>query len=150
MSSNEELLRLLGEDEPMPAGPFVPRTRRCLLGFRFSSEGNAFYSHPYLTFRPCGLLIWNPPPLSTVSCVITGQNQLVASFEPVPAQWFATAKSFEQLAAEVAEGKEPPAWCTFSVVEPGQTIEIAVQSGGVSLSPADQVELVMWGRCVVR
>jgi hypothetical protein len=117
---------------------------RSLLGFHFD---RFWIASPYRAFRPQGLLIWNPPAKSVICCEITNSKQIQSSYDMVPAAWFATAKSFEQLAAEIESGKELAAWCTWDSVYPGQTIKLEILSYNTHtpFTPNDGIELVMWG-----
>src|SRR5512138_1430869 len=109
---------------------------RSLLGFRYSVH--EFIAEPFRAFRPMGLLIWNVPEQSTIRCEITSNVEIVSSFDAVPARWFASAKSFEQLAESLQDGKEPPTWCDWHVVCPGQWVRLQLRdSQNQALGPSD-------------
>lgn len=121
------------------------RLQGALCTFGFSRD--VWIAAPQVTFRPSGLVIWNAPPLAVVVDVRSG-NRLEGSVTPagIPARWFALGDSFEQIAAKLDAGQQPPAWVTWSVVSRGTQIVIDLRSkDGEPLGPSDGIELCMWG-----
>lgn len=118
--------------------------RRCLLTFRF--VGGVFIGEPQHPFRARGLIIWGAPDGSMVDQCLAGTDlQIVCSAEPAPAAFFSMALTYEQIAEKWQEGIEPPAWCTFKAIEPGQQMRIRLTCENRVLTPADRVSLCMWG-----
>lgn len=140
------LLRL--EGKPFHRGGV--RFQRGLLGFTF--DGGFFVGEPYRPFVPHGLAIWGAPAgARLIQALIKCDQQVSMSHAPVPARFFAFGDSYEQIAKLLDEGKEPPTWADWDVIELGSRVRITLESvDNKLLTPADGIELVMWGVAAVR
>jgi hypothetical protein len=147
--ANMEPPQLIGQktvDEPRARSADYMRAYRVLLTFRF--DAGRFLGEPYFAFEPRGLVIWGAPPRSVIEqCVITNRRQIVVSFPPAPTEFFSMAKSYEQIAEMLArDGTEPPSWCTFDRLIPGQSVELRIKSCNEELlGPNVGIRLCMWG-----
>jgi hypothetical protein len=128
----------------------LERLRGALLGFDFA--GQYFEARPYKPFRPRGLLIWGAPPLAVIDFAqIDSQEQVKAGYSGVPARFFSTGESFEQIAKQLDEGKEPPCWVSWEAINPTGSCRVFVRDPlGVALGPAQGIELVFWGLALER
>lgn len=122
--------------------PSIVRTVRALLGFK--REGmTSFVGEPLRPFKPRGLLLWGELRGVGLTMAVHNYHHLVkVSFEPVPARFFATGDSYEQIAKKMDAGAEPPAWVDWNAVAPGEYIRLYFD--GLSSALAS-VELCMWG-----
>lgn len=125
------------------------KRQRCLLGFEYISQ--TFIGQVMRPFRARGLVIWGAPEHAVIHQCLAGTNlQIVASWPPVPAAFFAMARTYEEIAEKWADGIEPPAWCTFDPIEPGCQMRVTLASAeGNPLGPSDGISLCMWGVSVV-
>lgn len=98
---------------------------------------------PLRPFKPSGLLLWDVPGKETVRAFVGTDMQLEATFEPVPARWFAHWRSFSEILRAIAEGLEPPGWGEWNLVYPGVIIRLIF-----SEPIARDVQAVMWGHTV--
>jgi len=131
--------------------------RGALLGFDFSGE--VFFAETWRPFLPRGLLIWGAPAGAVVDyALIDTCEQVRAGPSPVPAKFFATGQNFEQLAAQLDAGNEPPVWIHWPKLLPGMRCQVFVRDGrgdrsavshtqkyGAALGPAQGIEIVFWG-----
>ncbi len=148
MSEQKDLKKFVS----MRGAPFYRRDvrlRRALCGFEFA-KGCGFTSFPQREFKPLGLAIWGAPPLATMQQALIGStNQVLVSYSGVPARFFAMGDSYEQIAKLMDEGKEPPGWCDWDVIELGQRAAVMVRSReGDMLGPDDGVEICFWGTAI--
>jgi len=122
---------------------------RCLCGFGFAA--GVWTSYPQRIFKPRGLVIWGAPPGAVLRQATIGQKlEVTVSCEGVPVKFFAFGDSYAQIGKLLDEGKEPPAWCSWSSVIPGSLIRIDIASAdGRALTPKDGIELCMWGETVL-
>ena len=103
---------------------------------------NVLEAYSQRPFKPRGLLLWDVGAAQIQMCTIGANHELVSSFAPIPARFFTTAASFEQVALAVAEGKEPPAWGSWSQVHVGQIVRLVFDSAPPG------VQAVMWGHAI--
>jgi hypothetical protein len=134
-----------------PKGPPFHRNERrwsrCVMGFHFH-EGWAFTSMPQRRFVPKGLAIWGAPPGAMVEHIQVRQETPEVSGAPFPARFFASGDSYQQIAKLIDQGKEPPNWITWPEMLPGMRAVIILRNrDGQLLTPADGIELCMWGEC---
>lgn len=118
--------------------------KRTILGFKY--EGNVFQAEIYVgPFRPMGLMLWDCPPRSWISQTLVGnQTQILASWDPIPTEFFTMAKSFEDIAKLLEEGYEPPGWPDFDAAHIGNRIRVAViDDSGKPVGPPTRI--AMWG-----
>jgi hypothetical protein len=140
----ERLLRYAGK----PFNRAGCQFQKCLLGFDCLPDG-LFRSEVVRPFKPSGLLLWGCPPGALLESFMIGPDlQIVASYAPVPARFFQAGDSYEQIAKLLDEGKEPPNWCDWSVIEPGQHVRLAITLDGKKLGAAQLIECCMWGTAV--
>lgn len=102
-------------------------------------------------FEPKGLMLWNVPDGAQLMIFIGTGAELIASVGPLPARWFTAFESFQQLAAKLDQGLEPPGWGTFNKVYPGVMIRLRFEARrGETLNEKElkKVEAVMWGYSV--
>lgn len=98
-----------------------------------------------LPFKPRGLLIWDAPPRTLVSQVIIGIGlEVVSTIGPVPARWFMSGESYEQIAKKIDDGAEPPAWVDWSPMGVGQQLRVMLEFDGRPLADSE-AQLVIWG-----
>ena len=120
-----------------------------LLSFKYDGQGR-WSAEPVRPFTPRGLLLWGVQHGDLVRQIVIGpEQQVVVSFDPLPARWFAQADSYEQIAKRLAEGKEPAAWGTWDTIRPGYRVFVQLESRDSSreLGPSS-IELAMWGHAV--
>ncbi len=111
----------------------------------FEPESN--YSTQVLTgrpqkpFLPRGLMLWGVAGRNLQAMLVGRNNELVASFGLVPAEWFMTSQSFEQVVKAHAEGVEPGrGWGHWSTAHPGMLVRLVFDQ------PVDGgVRALMWG-----
>lgn len=134
-----------GKSLLLSSSHLVEKVGKRALGFEYH-EG-AFVGNVWTNFLPKGLIIWGAPDGSNLSqALISNANCALASHVGVPTKFFGHWKSYAEIAKSVDEGVEPPGWCTWSSVMPGQTIRIVISaSDGRALGPKDGVEICMWG-----
>ena len=121
-------------------------TYQSILGFTFN--GNDWVGEPTNPFKPRGLAVWGCPVGAMIAAFQCGYTeQLLESYAPIPARFFANFRSFEQLMAMIQAGEEPPAtWASFKTIMPGQMIRVRLtDAAGEILNPKD-IELAMWGK----
>ena len=121
-----------------------------MLGFFFDQSGY-WCAMPQRPFKPRGLYIVGE--LTTgdrlTQALLGYELQLLQSCEGVPAHFFATARSYEQIAKAVADGHELPGWGEWKHCYPGQRFMIRVTSRhGDALGP-DRIDLGMWGHSLL-
>jgi hypothetical protein len=119
-----------------------------LLTFRVASE---FYPHhggegervlvgeTQKPFMPKGLMLWNVGDLQVAAALIGTNLQLLCSFGKVPARWWSTQQSFDDVVRALAEGKEAASWGTWGTVHPGVLVRLQFDGD------ASAVRAVMWG-----
>ena len=114
--------------------------RQSLLTFeRATADGRILQAQPMRPFLPRGLMLWDVGTLQLEAMVIGRDDQLVVSFGRVPARWFTVAQSFEQLAASVLGGVEPPSWGEWDPLYPGLIVRLVFDG------PTDGLQALMWG-----
>jgi hypothetical protein len=143
--ADDETLEQLGERYRGARGMLM----RALLPFVWSD--GAFYGRPQRPFRPKGLIIWNAPPLATVYAFVGCTVEGVVAYGGIPAKWFASGESYQQIRAKLESGIEVPDWMTWDTCQPGIDIRIEVRDGFDShrmLGPGDGIELLQWGEAL--
>lgn len=122
------------------------RLKREMIGFKL--EGTYFVAEIYYPFRPMGLMLWDCPPRTWLTQTLVGNtNEILANWNPVPADIFMMAKSFEQLNRLLEEGIEPPGWPDFDAAYPGNRIRVVlVNDEGKPVG--NPVRVAMWGFAV--
>lgn len=130
---------LLSSSEP------IQKVGKRALGFEF--ENGVFVGNVWTRFLPKGLIIWGAPDGATLStAVICNVNCARASYVGIPVKFFGHWKSFAEIARDWDAGLEPPGWCTWSAVMPGQTFRMGItDSKSKPLGPKEGVEICMWG-----
>ncbi len=119
-------------------------TVKKLLGFQPTLNPGQFRALPQMSFKPRGLMLWNIEPGTMLrQCVISLQEQVLVSTDPVPAQFFTMAQSYEQVAKAIEQGSEPPSWCDFQAVQPGCSITLEFTGNRI-----DHIQAAMWGEAV--
>ena len=134
-----------GKHQILSSAHLVEKVGKRALGFEY--QDGAFVGNVWTRFLPKGLIIWGAPDGSTLSqALITNANYGLASHAGVPTKFFGHWKSYAEIAKSVDEGLEPPGWCTWSSVLPGQMVRIVISAvDGRALGPKDGVEICMWG-----
>lgn len=119
--------------------------KRGVLGFGFA-EGQ-FVAAPDRPFKPRGLIIWGAPAGAQVRMALLDQReQVLRSADGIPARFFASGDSFEEIAKQLDAGKEPPAWVDFDMIDGWAMLRVVISSSeGMGLSDGDGLELVLWG-----
>lgn len=119
--------------------------KRGVLGFGFA-EGQ-FIATPDRAFKPRGLIIWGAPPGALVKMALLDQReQVLRSADGIPARFFASGESFDEIAKQIEAGKEPPAWVDFDLIEPWSMLRVVVAlPQGLGLGEADGLQLALWG-----
>ena len=116
-----------------------------VLGFRW--QGECLIATPREPFKPRGLMLWNLPDDTMVSaCHCGNHREVLASQDPVPAMFFATALSFEQVEALLKMNKEPATWCTFSPLQQGTYVKLYLTRDGILLTEDSKIRAAMWGQ----
>lgn len=138
-----EALRM--EGKPMHRGGVT--FQRCLLPLIHKREDKPgmYIGEPQRLFLPRGLAVWGAPPGAMVTASTIGmQLQIVAAYGPVPVRFFASGDSYEQIANKLDAGEEPPAWCDWDPITPGNAARFEfVDQRGQPLT--DPIELAFWG-----
>jgi hypothetical protein len=145
LATERETLEQLGDAYDGPRG----RLMRALLPFVWSD--GAFYGRPQRPFRPKGLIIWGAPRGATVYAWIGCTVEGVVAYAGIPAKWFASGESYEQIRQKLEAGIEVPDWMTWDTVPPGIDVRIEVRDAADSarmLGPADGIELLQWGEAL--
>ena len=117
-------------------------------GFWWADGFEVFMARPQMLFKPKGLIIWGAPNGAYVEQALIDQNlQIVVAYGGVPCKFFAFGESYAQIAEKLDQGIEPPGWCDWSAVKPGQSVQIriCIDTSKTSLGKPDGIELVMWG-----
>lgn len=136
---------------------YVPRKLKALLPFRDSPNlyGDNYVEWecvPQEPFLPSGLMIWNAPEMSTIEIILIGNRvELVAGIGPIPAKWFTTQDSYEQVWKAQLEGKEPAGWGDFHIIGVGMRVRIRMashRSYPANKEKWEKVQLLMWGHSV--
>lgn len=118
---------------------------RSLLTFSFQPL-SGFSSEVVIPFRPIGIAIWNAPPKSTTEFFVGNMMVGISSIGAAPTKFFAMGDNFEQIKKLLDEGKEPPAWITWPVLDVNMRIRIRVfDQYNKLIGPDEGIELVMWG-----
>jgi len=133
-------------------GPPAPHEldREALLPFVNDGYGGAIdrtlSASPQKPFRPRGLMLWNAAHLSVEAVIIGNQHQVLVSFGKVPALWFMTSQTYEQVVSARAEGKEPgQGWGSWDALYPGIMVRLLFDGPLVGPSAEHDVKAVMWG-----
>jgi hypothetical protein len=137
--------------------PFTPPTFtlfRALLPFAFNRE-HGYVARAECPFQPVGALIWGAPPGAHVEFSVGARFVHVVGLGHVPARFFSTGDSFAKVAELIAEGKDPPAWCTWPTLEAGMYVRAQIRpvtswqtpniDGSDLLGPDDGIEIMVWG-----
>ena len=123
--------------------PLPGRCQRRLCGFE--REGAEWVATSRVPFRPSALMLWDVPERATISHSVAGnQIQLAVSSAPVPARFFATGHSFEEVVRRFEkEGIDAPYWCDFDTLELGWSFRISVldEDG----KPVERLQAVLLG-----
>lgn len=93
-------------------------------------RGEEWVGAPSIPFRPSAMLLWDVPEKATVSYAIVGMEmQITASPAPVPARFFMTGHSFEDVVRNFEkEGIDAPYWCDFKTLAPGCEFRVRVRT----------------------
>jgi len=116
----------------LPYGNFLSvselpgRCARRLCGFE--RQGSDWVAAPMVLFRPYALLLWDTPKDAMISGAVTGnQIQVSVSNARVPARFFATGHSFEEVVRRFEkEGIDAPYWCDFDTIESGHVFRLSL------------------------
>ena len=102
------------------------RCVRMLCGFELRET--EWVAEPMVPFRPYALMLWDVPERALVShCILGNKGQIHASRAPVPARFFATGHSFEEVVRRFEkEGIDAPYWCDFDTFDPGYRMKLKV------------------------
>lgn len=121
---------------------------RRLCGFELVDRGEndaEWIARPQVLFRPYALMLWGAPERSKVRHCVIGQNgQIQVSGAPVPASFFATGHSFEEVVRRFEkDGIDAPYWCDFDTFEVGtrMKLKITTEEG----EPVRKLEAVLLG-----
>lgn len=126
-----------------PAPPPVFDVEGLLTFERSSTNPRIFEASPQRSFKPRGLLLWDVGTLSIEAATIGRDHQLVQSWPAIPARFFATALSFEQLQQMAREGREPSgAWGSWHAAHPGMLVRLVFDGD------ASAVQACMWGHTI--
>lgn len=121
------------------------KLERKFLGFKWDRNESFVALMTMGAFRPMGLMIWDCPPRTLMRQTLIGnQLQIVAAWEPIPADLFMMAKSYEQIAELLEKGIEPPSWPTFDSAHIGNMIHVQLTTeDNRPVGPPARV--AMWG-----
>ncbi len=125
------------------------RSTKGMLGFKW--DGQYFVGTPsFGAFRPKGLMVWDPPKNGWMKQTLVANNgQILASWDPVPVEFFATARSFEQIAQILEKDIEPPTWCEFDTCHVANTIRVQI-TDELHNPVGYPTRVAMWGLLEVR
>src|SRR5262245_26534383 len=88
--------------------------KRAVCGFDYKPDLRLWQAQPLQPFRPLGLMIWDAPIGALLSqAKVSINEQVLVSWQPVPAHFFSMGRSYEEVARLLEEGIEPPSWCQF-------------------------------------
>ena len=114
--------------------------------------GAQWQAEPQMAFKPKGLMIWDAPERSAVELILIGCiPQIVCTVGPIPAKWFSSFDSYEQVWEAHERGKEPPGWGDFQIISVGMTCQVRMippKDLKVSESDWSKVQLLMWGEAI--
>lgn len=151
----DELDRALG---PMPLSDEAERAASMIrAGQRMSSsldfealltfEPESQYSDHVLTgrpqkvFLPRGLMLWGVAGMNLRAALVSVHDTINIGCGLVPAEWFATSQSFEQVLKAHAEGNGPGrGWGHWPNVHPGQMVRLLFDR-----PLSGSVRALMWG-----
>ncbi len=143
---------LMGRDELIYFGSlrhFGPRRveRKVQALCAFEWAGFRFQAQPQMLFKPTGLVIYGAPQDAVFEYAQVGnQQELLVSFGKFPARFFNLDKSFEQIAKDLEQGLEPPAWGDWDTCQMGMNIRVTISAkDGSPLGPDQGVSIGMWG-----
>lgn len=126
----------------VPKEMLLPFTRSEDSGYLGLGYARVYSTEPQVIFKPKGLMIWGAPDDAEVMHVKIGRSpQLTATWGPIPARWFSTFQSYEEVAKAIEEGKMPAGFGHFDVIQRGMTVEVHIQSKE-KLPPT---KILMWG-----
>ncbi len=116
-----------------------PEPRQALLPFCSEGGGRVLQASPQRPFKPRGLMLWNAGELSVEATYVGNSEQLLCSWGKVPAAWWSTQQSFEEVCKALAEGKEAASWGTWDHAYPGVMVRLTFDGDCAG------VRAVMWG-----
>ncbi len=92
-------------------------------------DGTRIYKGiPAVPFKPCGLMVWGVDNHTLITSVVVSNEETLLSHDPIPAQFFATAKSYEELEEMAKEDKITlPTWCNFAACSPSSLVRVGVK-----------------------
>lgn len=108
----------------------LQKTMRRLCGFEL--EDDDWIARPDVLFRPYALQLWDVPDAALITAALLGHRQQIkVSGAPVPARFFATGRSFEEVVRRFElEGIDAPYWCDFDTMELGHLFRLQVRFPG--------------------
>ena len=122
--------------------------REALLPFAVDGE-RTLRAEPQRPFVPRGLMLWNAAGLSVEAAIIGRDMQLVVACGKVPAQWFASSQSFEQVTKALAEGNAPGrGWGHWNPLYPGVLVRLEFDGLVAGMQRSQPVQALMWGLTV--
>lgn len=116
-----------------------------VLAFEWEKGSKRWLGTPFAPFRPMGLMIWGDVERAVVECQIRSEICIQAGFAPAPAEFFTTAKSFEDTQELLKAGKKLASWVAFPTVAIGCHVRLHISRDSVALTPDDKIRFCMWG-----
>lgn len=120
------------------------RIKRAFLGFKYDSGyyiATIIFGH----FRPHGLMLWDIPSRTWMTQALLGnQNQILAGWNPIPADLFTMGQNFEQITKLIEDGIEPPGWPDFDSAQVGDKIRIRLTDDN-EREIGSNARVAMWG-----
>jgi len=125
------------------------KVQKMLMGYVWKGEywmGQGFYN-----YRPVGLMIWGAVPGMMLRQMKIGNlGQVIASWDPVPALWFGTAQSYEQLKELIKEDKALNSWVEFDTLSLGCYSQIDIRDkDGKPCGPNSGISMCTWGYAAI-
>jgi len=140
LASDEDLEGLLVGRRVRYVRPPKPEPRQQLLPFVAYCPGSTtLEASPQRPFKPRGLMLWDAGDLNVEATYVGNCEQLLCSWGKVPAAWWSTQASFEEVCKALADGKEAASWGTWDSAHPGVRVRLTFDGD------CSRVRAVMWG-----
>lgn len=129
--------------------PFITNERqqnvKTILGFKYDQDRKYYIGNILNPFKPIGLMLFYVPPKTWIRQTLIGnQLQIVAGWDPIPADLFTMGHSFEQIEKLIDEGIEPPTWPEFDSAYIGNLLRVElIDDDDNPVGPPARV--AMWG-----
>lgn len=137
-------------NQPLLAASMSDSLHKRVLGFKYQSNGEWIAEITIGAFRPLGLMVWDAPQGGWLTqTLISNTLQVIASWDPIPIDFFTMAKSYEQIEQLLTEGVEPPTWPDFDAAQLGTKIYVKITNSEMKVA-GPPTRIAMWGLQLLR